>query len=447
MKEKGKYILKYWLLPLIIEYAMIIFVYCLKNKLVSNFFVLGLIIVKCYFISKYCVFRFVNWKKVKDKFKLFTPLSFILLFTYIMLSVSFDSLLGVKIMIKPVVSIVVFISLVVLITSTLGSYIKKVKITQTDNGVFLLAITMSSTFVYIEERIYKLLAFGEYLKNVLLIITSFVWIFYLIFDNICAIRKKRKNIKYYFVFILQILLTITLNIFTVYELFYDDINLFNGIISVYAALVGGSLTLAGVAWTIRHEKEEKRKEVEQEKLNSSPLVYFKGIDKIRIDKSSTIVGGNNVLMHNKIKGKKSKDGLLFRLNFGNNNQAALKQITFKNISIYSNFKCQEDMGIQYLFESNYKTDKNRVNLSSIEKDLYQVAFHLVMGENEFEKMCNDLNDKELFIDLSYEVININNVHCYYDLKFNCKLLKKEEEYRISKISNISNWIDGNPEIL
>lgn len=49
---------------------------------------------------------------------------------------------------------------------------------------------------------------------------------------------------------------------TIYESTYnvDNNNLFNSLISVFSALIGGGITLAGVAWTIKHEKEEKRKE-------------------------------------------------------------------------------------------------------------------------------------------------------------------------------------------
>lgn len=71
------------------------------------------------------------------------------------------------------------------------------------------------------------------------------------------------------IFILTIT-TICITVYTFYELLWND-NLteqilFNSAISIYSALIGGSITLAGVAWTIKkseiEKSEEKRKEIE-----------------------------------------------------------------------------------------------------------------------------------------------------------------------------------------
>ena len=50
-----------------------------------------------------------------------------------------------------------------------------------------------------------------------------------------------------------------------------DNTIFNSLISVFSAIVGGGLTLGGVAWTIKHEKEEKKLE---EKLKAKPVVFI-----------------------------------------------------------------------------------------------------------------------------------------------------------------------------
>jgi len=270
MKENLKNCFKYWIIPLLVEYAIIILLSIIKSSIVSNLYIVFSIITKIVFICKYLILRFLKWKSIENKFRLFIPISFIILAVYIMLSVTLSVLVDINIMIKTVVSVIVFVSIVTLLTASLGSFIKNLKITETDNGVFLLSITVSSTMIYIEESIYELIIFGDYLKSLLLIITSLVWIFYLIYDNICVERKLERSAKYYSTLILQILVTIGINIFTIYELFHNETNLFNGILAVYASLVGGSLTLAGVAWTINHSNAQRK---EDKILENKPLFF------------------------------------------------------------------------------------------------------------------------------------------------------------------------------
>lgn len=61
---------------------------------------------------------------------------------------------------------------------------------------------------------------------------------------------------------------VVLGYVTIYKSTYnvDNNDLFNSLISIFSAVIGGGITLAGVAWTIKHEREEKRKdEVEKAK--------------------------------------------------------------------------------------------------------------------------------------------------------------------------------------
>lgn len=51
----------------------------------------------------------------------------------------------------------------------------------------------------------------------------------------------------------------------------DDKTLFNSLIAVFSAIIGGGLTLAGVAWEIRNSRNEKKKE-EQER--AKPLFTY-----------------------------------------------------------------------------------------------------------------------------------------------------------------------------
>ena len=71
--------------------------------------------------------------------------------------------------------------------------------------------------------------------------------------------SKSKNIG---VTILFSLIFIIFGFFTIYLSTYDatDNTLFNALITIFAAVIGGAVTLVGVAWTINNNKEEKRKE-------------------------------------------------------------------------------------------------------------------------------------------------------------------------------------------
>jgi len=102
--------------------------------------------------------------------------------------------------------------------------------------------------------------------------------------KITLINKIKLNttaslFKYFTLF----LLTITLNIYLIYLLFWNfDSNansqdLFIAIASIYGCLVGGILTLGGVAWTINKSKEDSenlRKETIKPFFYGTP--YFKG---------------------------------------------------------------------------------------------------------------------------------------------------------------------------
>ena len=83
-------------------------------------------------------------------------------------------------------------------------------------------------------------------------------------------------------FIFLFLATIATSVATIYFIFWkpgaESQDLFNAVMGIFAGLVGGALTLAGVAWTIRSEREKDRLE---EKKKYKPLaIYFKGSKRI-----------------------------------------------------------------------------------------------------------------------------------------------------------------------
>lgn len=58
------------------------------------------------------------------------------------------------------------------------------------------------------------------------------------------------------------LIFVSLGFYSIYLSSYglEDKTLFNALISIFSAIVGGGVTLAGIAWTIKNGKDEKKKE-------------------------------------------------------------------------------------------------------------------------------------------------------------------------------------------
>lgn len=96
-------------------------------------------------------------------------------------------------------------------------------------------------------------------------------------------QVKLKSLSDIMNFVFLFLTTIATSITTIYLLFWgleaDNHDLFNSIITVFAGVLGGALTLAGVAWTIRHgveeradiEKKREKEHQEAEKRAAEPF--------------------------------------------------------------------------------------------------------------------------------------------------------------------------------
>ena len=76
-------------------------------------------------------------------------------------------------------------------------------------------------------------------------------------------------------FVIMLTLTMGLTVFAGYVFFWDkngvEQSLFSAIMSIYAAVLGGAITLGGVAWTIRRQDEIKK---EEEKKKAKPIFTF-----------------------------------------------------------------------------------------------------------------------------------------------------------------------------
>ena len=93
-------------------------------------------------------------------------------------------------------------------------------------------------------------------------------------------NTSRKQIKFISLqsildFIFLFLATIATSVATIYFIFWESgaesQDLFNAVMGVFAGLVGGALTLAGVAWTIKSGREKDRRE---EVLKCKPMFRY-----------------------------------------------------------------------------------------------------------------------------------------------------------------------------
>lgn len=87
--------------------------------------------------------------------------------------------------------------------------------------------------------------------------------------NISQISLKKKNIVGIIFFIVDIVSLLGLIIYLIFSIEHQ--NLQTIILSITSALIGGILTLAGVAWTIKHSEKQKR---DDEHAKAKPLFTF-----------------------------------------------------------------------------------------------------------------------------------------------------------------------------
>lgn len=255
-------------------------------------------------------------------------------------------------------------------------------------------------------------------------------------------------------------------------------DIYNSLMGVFAAIVGGGITLIGVAWTINYQEklrkidaQEKENKKEEELLSTCPLITFLEIDSIDPDEGVFLHGDSpNCLMmktKNEVVDKETEEANLFlRFKFKSNPKNQLKNISFNYISIYTNFKDSPDLDTRkYEFYEIYR-DLKFVNISIADDSIYQVCSYLLFGTEEGEaegyhfrnnkikrdKVVTDMVetsiDKWVFFNIDYKATNMKNVSYSATLKFGCHLIRDNYgKYKFQDYSNISNWITKQPHIL
>lgn len=98
---------------------------------------------------------------------------------------------------------------------------------------------------------------GKYLKYVYLFVIA-IFELYLIYSILKRSISKEPNIA---LVLIYSAIFVSIGFLTIYFYAYprNDKSLFNALISIFSALIGGALTLGGVAWTIHMGKEKEGK--------------------------------------------------------------------------------------------------------------------------------------------------------------------------------------------
>lgn len=187
-------------------------------------------------------------EKFIDKFNNYfsLPLIFFVLLSFISINVK-------NVIFNTVVNYIIsilFISYIALIFALIYNRLIKQK--------FMISMLITSSVLIILSYI---LSFSDVLNTSnILFITGVIFLeayFLCVIVNSCF--YKAKNIGTIITFSI---IFIVFGFIIIYLSCYDEENndLFNALISIFAALIGGAVTLVGVAWTINNNKEEKKQE-------------------------------------------------------------------------------------------------------------------------------------------------------------------------------------------
>lgn len=181
---------------------------------------------------------------------------------------------------NPYTAIPLVISLALLVISTTFDF-------TTSSGLFddIEAVLSLAAIIMISGYIIGTVFDNFFVKcvNQILLVFASILLIYLVIKKFVLEQPKIDGTKLLYALIL-IVSTICVCILTLYNLFWNNDaqsqDLFNASISVFAGIVGGALTMAGVAWTIRHSTkereltEEKRETERREEEKKKAKPYF-----------------------------------------------------------------------------------------------------------------------------------------------------------------------------
>lgn len=248
--------------------------------------------------------------------------------------------------------------------------------------------------------------------------------------------------------------------------------IFNSLIALFSAIIGGGITLIGVGLTIKNQEKTRIKEEENKLVCLPVFAYFKEIRFLGVSKGIFPIGENvNYLA---INNKWNYDGIEdiipcismeYKFECNPNNQ--IKNITFNQISISIhdfNDKNNSHIKAHHFYKKNM--DLKSINVSFVSSSLYQANVELLLGVDDSCKNDEDLNKSELNIEdivsdifgttankkvffyLDYTVTNLQNVSYSAESRFYCELIKNEKgKYNFDNYTNVSSIVSKQPHIL
>ena len=163
----------------------------------------------------------------------------------------------------------------------------------------------------------------------------------------------------------------------------EDNTIFNSLITLFSAIIGGGITLVGVAWTINHNKLEKRKEEEQK---AKPVVFICDPTTSSIDHKTLI---DRILLSKLKKGTLKvapDDKPAYKLNQIIINNSDYSHVTIRGFRINEDYHLY-DVGqvlpkdttiyLQSYFRFKYSKEINYVSI--ILQDMLENLYELVLN--------------------------------------------------------------------
>lgn len=193
-----------------------------------------------------------------DKFNMYFAIPVIVCFLLSSLSIKYaQSIFGVILNVTICLVVVIFLSIIVykLIKGTLK------------NSKLIWPLVVSLVLIILSLIVLKT---DAKTADTLFIAGVIFFEIYSLFVIINGCLSENTNITKTIIFSL---IFVILGYISIYASSYglEDNTIFNSLITLFSSIIGGGITLVGVAWTINHNKLEKRKEEEQK---AKPVVFI-----------------------------------------------------------------------------------------------------------------------------------------------------------------------------
>ncbi len=232
-----------------------------------------------------------------------------------------------------------------------------------------------------------------------------VYILYSIFYNVFCLKNKLSIV------ILLCVLFVVIGYMAIFSSSYNVGNntIFNSLITVFSAIIGGGLTLGGVAWTITHEKELRKYD---EKLKIKPVIFVK-------NSSYSVYLSDRFSDQDKVN-KKTK-----RVNGTKNLGTLKKAVKQKKNYIFSP---------AYIVNSDYSYVAIRGFRINDDYHIYDIG--QVINKNEeiilIDEYCFSYNKKISYVSLILQDVQNN----FYEMEVNYSISQFQGKKYIEIISSI-----------